>query len=64
MCFLTASSEATTTEAAPSQIPLALPAVTTPPFLKTAGSLARPSSVVYIEIGRLARPGVSLTRCD
>ena len=33
LCFLTASSEATTTAAAPSQIPLALPAVTTPPLI-------------------------------
>ena len=35
------------TAAAPSQIPEALAAVTTPPFLKTGGSLAICSGVVW-----------------
>ena len=41
-----ASFEQTTSAAAPSQMPDALPAVTTPSFLKTGGSLASVSSVV------------------
>ena len=42
----TASSPAITSAAAPSTMPLALPAVTTPSFLKAAGSFARISIVV------------------
>ena len=47
-CSFTARSLASTSAAAPSQMPLALPAVTVPPpsFLKTGGSLANASSVV------------------
>ncbi len=43
---LAQSPSTTISAAAPSQIPLALPAVTTPSFLKTGGSLARVSIVV------------------
>lgn len=43
---LTAASEAMTLDAAPSQMPEALPAETVPSFLKTEGSLARVSIVV------------------
>ena len=43
---LAASPEAMTSAAAPSTMPLALPAVTTPSFLNTVGSAASPSSVV------------------
>ncbi len=42
----TASSPAMTSAAAPSTMPLALPAVTTPSFLNTVGSFARISIVV------------------
>ena len=43
---ITPSSEAMTSAAPPSTMPLALPAVTVPSFEKAAGSLARASSVV------------------
>mmetsp|Transcript_2760 Transcript_2760/g.4644 ORF Transcript_2760/g.4644 Transcript_2760/m.4644 type:complete len:209 (+) Transcript_2760:401-1027(+) len=46
-CWFTASPLATTTAPAPSLIPEALPAVTTPPFLKRGLSLARLSKVVW-----------------
>ncbi|KFD48739.1 hypothetical protein M513_10369 [Trichuris suis] len=45
-CFLTASSVAITTAAAPSLTPEALPAVTMPSFLKTGFNLANISAVV------------------
>ena len=43
----TAPADASTSAAPPSTMPLALPAVTVPSFLKTGGSLASPSSVVF-----------------
>mmetsp|Transcript_31721 Transcript_31721/g.73848 ORF Transcript_31721/g.73848 Transcript_31721/m.73848 type:complete len:266 (-) Transcript_31721:312-1109(-) len=47
-CCSTAASLATTSEAAPSQMPEAEPACTTPSFLKVAGSLLSFSSVVAL----------------
>ncbi len=54
--FATAS-DATTQAAAPSQMPLALPAVTRPSFLKYGASFARPSSVVFGRMCSSARNG-------
>lgn len=47
LCFDAADSEANRTDAAPSQIPDAEPAVTTPSFLKTGCSFANDSIVVF-----------------
>ena len=44
--FATACSDASSTAAPPSTMPLALPAVTVPSFENAAGSFASPSSVV------------------
>eukprot|EP01137_Pigoraptor_chileana_P003279 Opistho-2@43240 len=46
-CCLMAASDAITMAPAPSLMPEALPAVTTPSFLKTGGSLPRDSRVVW-----------------
>ena len=46
-CAITAPADASISAAPPSTMPLALPAVTLPSFLKAGGSFASPSEVVF-----------------